>query len=369
MSTQSSTQKKSTARGKVKLIDIALQGGGSHGACTWGVLDRLLEDERIEIDGISGTSAGAMNAVALAQGLADGGPPRARELLEGFWSEVSKAAKMSPIQRSPFDVLLGRWSLDTSPGYVLSQQVRRSLSPYEFNPLDINPLRDVVAEFFDFDVINKARSPKLFLSATNVRTGRLKVFRQPDISADTAMASACLPDLFHAVEIDGEAYWDGGFMGNPPLFALIDETDADDLVIVQITPFERPDIPRTAHDIHNRLHEITFNASLLKDLRAALLLWEVIDHHHIRREAYRNARVHLISAEPEMRKLEVSSKLNAGWDFLLHLRDIGRETAERWLEESIDGLGVRSTWDPDFLLEESLRPAHLAEDVEREDLD
>ena len=348
-----------------KRIDIALQGGGSHGAFTWGVLDRLLEDERIEIVGISGTSAGAMNAVALAQGLADGGPQMARELLSGFWTKVSNAARMSPIQRSFFDVMMGRWSLDQSPSYILSQHISRTFSPYEINPFDINPLREIVVEFFDFDVINNAQSPRLFLSATNVRTGRPKIFRQPDISADTVMASACLPFLFRAVEIDGEAYWDGGYMGNPPLFPLIDETDARDIVIIQINPFTRSEVPRTAYEIENRLNEITFNASLMKELLAATFLWEIIHHEKLDREAYRDARLHMIQAEEEMRKLSVSSKVNAESAFLRHLHDIGWRTTERWLEEHFDDLGTRTTWKPTFVFEESLKPAHLAEDVER----
>jgi len=348
-----------------KQIDIALQGGGAHGAYTWGVLDRLLDDKGIEIEGISGTSAGAMNAVALAQGLADGGPQRAQELLAGFWTKVSEAARMSPIQRSFFDMIMGRWSLDKSPSFILFEHLTRTFSPYEFNPLGINPLRDIVVEFFDFGVINNAKSPKLFLSATNVRTGRPKVFRQPEISADTTMASACLPFLFQAVEIDGEAYWDGGYMGNPPIFPLIDETDARDIVFVQINPFTRSKIPRTAYEINNRLNEITFNASLMKELRAAAFLSEIIHHEKLDRQAYRDGRLHLIQSEHEMRKLSVSSKLNAEWAFLQHLHDIGWRTAEHWLAEHFEDLGVRSSWRPTFVFEESLKPAHLAEDVKR----
>jgi NTE family protein len=349
----------------VTKVDLALQGGGTHGAFTWGVLDRLLEEERIEIEGISGTSAGAMNAVALAQGLAGGGAEAARELLASFWRQVSDAARFSPIQRSVFDVMMGRWSLDLSPSFILSQHLTRTFSPYELNPLGINPLRDIVAEAFDFEAINRAKQPKLFLSATNVRSGLPKVFRQPEITVDTVMASACLPFLFPAVEIDGEAYWDGGYMGNPPLFPLIDETEARDIVVIQINPFTRNEIPRSAYEIENRLNEITFNASLVKELRAAILLWETIHHEQLDREAYRDARLHVIQAEEEMRELSVSSKLNAEWSFLQHLHDIGHRTAGRWLEENRENIGVRGTWKPDFVLSESLKPAHLPEDAER----
>jgi len=348
-----------------KQIDIALQGGGAHGAFTWGVLDRLLDDERIDIEGISGTSAGAMNAVALAQGLASGERRTAQELLSGFWRKTSEAARMSPIQRSFFDIMMGRWSLDLSPSFRFFDNLSRTFSPYELNPLDINPLRDLVDECFDFGVINRVQLPKLFLSATNVRTGLPKVFRQPDISVDTTMASACLPFLFHAVEIDGETYWDGGYMGNPPIFPLIDETDARDIVVVQINPLTRPKLPRTAYEIENRLNEITFNASLMKELRAAAFLREIIHHEDLDRQAYRDGRFHLIQAEEDMRKLSVSSKLNAEWEFLQHLHDLGWQTAERWVEDHFDDLGVRSTWNTDFILEESLEPAHLPEGVER----
>ncbi|MDJ0853921.1 MAG: patatin-like phospholipase family protein [Desulfobacterales bacterium] len=345
-----------------KRIDIALQGGGAHGAFTWGVLDRLLEERRIEIEGISGTSAGSMNAVALAQGLADRGPRMAQELLAGFWKKVSEAARLGPVQRSFFDVMMGRWSLDLSPSFIFFEHFTRTFSPYEFNPFDINPLRDIVAEVFDFDVINNARLPTLFLSATNVRTGRAKVFRQPEISVDATMASACLPFLFQAVEIDGEAYWDGGYMGNPPIFPLIDETEASDIVIVQINPFSRSEIPRTAYEINNRLNEITFNASLKKELRAAAFLSEIIHHENLDRQAYRDGRLHLIQSEEEMRKLSVSSKLNAEWQFLQHLHDIGWRTADQWLAAHFDDLGVRTSWFPEFVFEESLKPAHLPED-------
>jgi NTE family protein len=347
-------------------IDLALQGGGSHGAFTWGVLDRLLDDRRIAIEGISGTSAGAMNAVALAQGLASGNPRKAQALLAEFWTKVSEAARMSPIQRSIFDMMSGRWSLDLSPTFIMFEHFTRTFSPYEFNPLDINPLRDIVAEVFDFDVINNGPLPKLFLSATNVRTGRPKVFRQPEISVDATMASACLPFMFKAVEIDGEAYWDGGYMGNPPIFPLIDETDARDIVLVQINPFSRAGIPRTTYEINNRLNEITFNASLLKELRAAAFLSEIIHHEKLDRQAYRDGRLHLIQSEEEMRKLSVSSKLNAEKAFLQHLHDIGWRAAETWLAAHFDDLGLRSTWNPAFVFEESLKPAHLPEGTNRD---
>ena len=259
-------------RRTTKTIKLALQGGGSHGAFTWGVLDQLLEDERLHIEAVSGTSAGAMNAVALADGMARGGPAEARKCLEKFWSATSAAARYSPIRRSIVDMFMGNWSLDNSPGYILMDHLSRVLSPYDTNPMNFNPLRDVVSEAIDFDAVNDASGLKVFLTATNVRSGRPKIFRQPGIRLDCVMASACLPFMFKAVEIDGEAYWDGGYMGNPALFPLVDECEPGDVVLIQINPFYRPDIPQSARDIQNRLNEITFNAALLKELRSLAFL-------------------------------------------------------------------------------------------------
>jgi NTE family protein len=351
--------------GAEKVIELALQGGGAHGAFSWGVIDRILEDGRIAIEGVSGTSAGAMNAVALADGMARGGREGGRAALERFWSATSAAAMYSPLRRTMFDVFLGNWSLDTSPAYIMLDHLSRALSPYDLNPFDYNPLRDVIIENIDFNNVNNPAGVKLFLTATNVRTGRPKVFRQPDITADSTMASACLPFMFKAVEIDGEAYWDGGYMGNPALFPLIDECDARDTLLIQINPIYRPDVPRTARDILNRLNEITFNASLLKELRSIAFLWEIIYHENLDRERYRDARIHAIHGGEEMMRLSVSSKMNAEWAFLTYLRDLGRKSADDWLRQHYDDLGVRSTFDMTWVLEESLRPAHLADDADR----
>ncbi|MDQ4061148.1 MAG: patatin-like phospholipase family protein [Pseudomonadota bacterium] len=333
-----------------KSIELALQGGGAHGAFTWGVLDRFLADTRIRIEGISGTSAGAMNAVVLADGLNRGGVDGAREALERFWLAVSRAAIASPIRRTPLDRLLGRWSVDYSPGFVFFDVLTRTVSPYELNPLNFNPLRDLLAEQVDFDSVRECSGIKLFVAATNVRTGQAKIFRNRELSADAIMASACLPFLYQAVEIEGEAYWDGGYMGNPVLFPLIDECDARDLVIVQINPIRRNEVPRRAQDIHNRLNEITFNASLIKELRSILLLKGLVDEEGVNRAQFREMLLHRIEAEDDLRPLSVSSKLNAEWDFLMHLHDIGWRRTELWLEQNFDKLGRCSTFDPSFLL-------------------
>ncbi|WP_295606547.1 patatin-like phospholipase family protein [uncultured Lamprocystis sp.] len=334
----------------VKKIDLGLQGGGAHGAFTWGVLDRLLSEERIQIEGISGTSAGAMNAVVVADGLAQGGREGARDALKRFWRAVSEAGKTSPIQRTWVDQMLGRWSLDYSPGYIAMDLMSRLVSPYEMNPLNLNPLRDLVASLVDFDRVNHCESVQLFISATNVRTGRPHVFKSPDITVDTVMASACLPFVFQAVEIDGEAYWDGGFMGNPVLYPLIEETTARDLVIVQINPLIREGVPRTARDILNRINEIDFNSSLLKDIRAILMLKMLGAAPEHQDERLRDLAIHRIHAEHDLADLGVSSKMNAEWAFLEHLHDIGRRAADCWISEHWEDLGVRSTYPLDHVL-------------------
>lgn len=327
-------------------IDIALQGGGAHGAFTWGVLDRLLEDERLRIVGISGTSAGAMNAVVLADGYArGGGPDGARRALYRFWRAVSAASRFSPLQRTVLDRLLGNWSLDTSPGYLAMQLAGTLVSPYQFNPLNINPLRDLLRRLVDFERVRACSELNVFISATNVRTGKARIFRRNELDADRVMASACLPQIFQAVEIDGEAYWDGGYMGNPALFPLVDESDAHDLIIVQINPVVRDTLPRSAAEIMNRLNEITFNASLVREISSILLLKNLIDEEHVTRVRYTDMRLHRIDADTELLDLSVSSKLNAEWKFLEYLHKIGVRAADAWLADNFCKLGRESTLD------------------------
>jgi NTE family protein len=353
------------AKGR-KIIDLALQGGGSHGALTWGVLDRLLEDERIHVATISGTSAGAMNAVVMADGLDRGGRTGAREALAAFWKEVSDAARWSPIQRSIWNQLTNNFSLENSPGYLWFEQLTRQFAPYELNPLDINPLRDLVARTVDFARVNHCSDLKVFVTATNVRTGRAKIFAQPQLSVDTVMASACLPFMFKAVEIDGEAYWDGGYIGNPALYPLVDDQATRDLVIVQINPLVRKELPRTGRAIMNRLNEITFNASLVKELRSIYLLHELIEAERLESERYRDIFVHLIHAHEELAHLDASSKLNAEWAYLLYLKERGRSWADRFLDQHFDSLGVRSTFDLAELFSDSFKPPELAVEADSE---
>jgi len=330
-------------------VDLGLQGGGAHGAFTWGVLDRLLEENWLRFDGISGTSAGAMNAVVMADGLAAGGPGQARIALEQFWKRVSDAALLSPLRRGPLEILTGRWTLDYSPVFAVFDVAARMLSPYDVNPFGSNPLRQILDDSVDFDRVSRA-SVSLFVTATNVRTGRGRVFRNCDLTPDVLLASACLPTMFQAVEIDGEAYWDGGYSGNPTLSPLIRECSSSDTIIVQINPIERPGTPRTAREIHNRLNEVAFNATLIKEFRAAALLRQVADPGTGDGAAWAKMRIHRIASDA-MLELGYSSKLLAEWEFFCMLRDEGRRAASAFLDTHGNDLGVKSTLDIDAYLE------------------
>jgi NTE family protein len=332
-----------------QLIDLALQGGGAHGAFTWGVLDRLLEESWLTIEGISGTSAGAMNAAVMAAAHASAGNAAARSALETFWQRVSQAAALSPLQRSPLDVLLGRWSLDHSPAYITFDLMARVFSPYDLAFGAVNPLARVLADSIDFACLASAPI-KLFITATNVRTGRPRVFRNAEMSPDVLLASACLPAMFQAVEIDGEPYWDGGYSGNPTMTPLVQECMSDDTILVAINPVERPGIPRSARDILNRLNEVSFNAVLLKELRMMALLRKVAAANNAEVAHWSRMRMHMIRSEM-MVELGASSKLNAEWAFLSLLRDEGRRCAEAFLAAHADDLGRQSTLDIDRLLE------------------
>ena len=342
-----------------KPINLALQGGGSHGALTWGVLDRLLEDERLDIRALSGTSAGAMNAVVLADGFARDGAAGARAALAAFWKAVSEAARYSPAQRTWLDRLAGRYSLDHAPGYLWMEALGRLFSPYELNPFDLNPLRDLLAAQVDFDRVN-ASGVVVNVTATNVRTGLPRVFATGELSVDAVLASACLPQLYKAVEIGGEAYWDGGFSANPALYPLVMNAESPDVVIVQINPFVRRALPRTAREIINRVNEISFNTSLVKELRTLALMERAgIALPAGAGEPPGPAFLHLIHVDEEVQDLAASSKLNAEWGYLQTLFDRGRRWADVWLRDNFDRVGVASTLDLDRLFEEAPRPAGL----------
>ena len=340
---------KAVPRPDVILVDLALQGGGAHGAFTWGVLDRLLETPWLRFDGVSGTSAGAMNAAVMIDGYAAGGPEGARTALEQFWKRVSDAALLSPLRRGPLEILTGLWTLDYSPVFLALDLTARILSPYNLNPHGSNPLRQILLESVDFTRLASAPI-RLFVTATSVRTGRAHIFRNADITADALLASACLPTMFQAVEIDGEAYWDGGYSGNPTITPLVRECASHDTILVQINPIDRPRAPRTAREIHNRLNEVAFNSPLLKELRMIALLRQVADPGHAEGALWAGMRIHRIASEA-MTELSASSKLLAEWGFFCKLRDKGRQAAEAFLEAHGADLGVRSTLDLDALLE------------------
>ncbi|HEX3406910.1 MAG TPA: patatin-like phospholipase family protein [Caulobacteraceae bacterium] len=335
-------------------IDLALQGGGAHGAFTWGVVERLFEEPTLRIESITGASAGSMNAVLIAHGCMLGGAAGVKAALERFWAAVSDAARFSPLQRTPFDRAAGDWSLDSSPGYWFVDFFSRLLSPYESNPANFNPLRDILEASVDFERL-KDSPIKLFINATNVRTGLPRLFRNAELSADVILASACLPLMHQAIEIDGDPYWDGGFSGNPLLTPLIHDRRARDIVLVQINPVERPGTPTTARDILNRLNEISFNSSLKKELRGIAMFQQLVGQGHALRDAgwaedWATVRLHRITT-PMMVELSASSKLNAEWAFLCMLHDEGRVRADEFLRAHGGDLGVRASYDISTLLD------------------
>jgi len=325
--------------------NLALQGGGSHGAFTWGVLDKLLEDGRLAFPGISGTSAGAINAVLYAHGMMNGAADGAREALYNFWHKLSLAGCWSPVKRNLLDMMLGNWNLDKSPGFHMQNLLTQSFSPYQLNPLNLNPLKLMLESSVDFEQVRNCNMTKLFISATNVETGRVKVFDHKELTADMVIASCCLPMVFQAVEIDGVSYWDGGYMGNPSLFPFFESTDCSDIVVVQINPIERKGTPRTPREISDRINEIGFNSSLLKDLRSVEFVSRLIKKGVLSDTEYRDNHIHIIENQDALIPLGASSKMNVEWKFLQHLRDIGRDTAQNWLEKNFDHIGKKSTVD------------------------
>jgi NTE family protein len=337
------------SRSGSRRINLALQGGGAHGAFSWGVLDHLLEDGRFTIAGISGTSAGAMNAVMLADGLARGGPEEARKRLAEFWQAVSTAGNLPGVQRTVIDRLFSFLPYETSPAQLWFNALSRYLSPYDLNPLNINPLKELIERFVDFDAVRACQSPKLFISATNVHTGHLRMFPTEKITVDVVMASACLPFLFRAVELDGVPYWDGGYMGNPAIFPLFGIKETEDVLIVQINPVERRMTPTSSQEIMNRINEITFNSSLIGELRAIEFVSRLIDEgrlpHGTGPGQYRRIKLHRISLDDAFRKLSADSKLSSDYDFFVMLRNGGRRAARNFLDAHFDDIGVKSTVD------------------------
>ena len=341
-------KRSSKFKGAPLTIDLALQGGGSHGAFTWGVLDRLLQEEPLIITGISGTSAGALNGVALAAGLMQGGREAARANLRKLWERIGAL--------SPPNVLDGSIGGDPNPWLRDAQAwwshlLGRTFSPYQLNPLNLHPLRDLLNDCIDFEGVRRCDKTQLFIAATHVKTGSLRIFRQAEMTVDVVLASACLPMLFQAVEIDGEAYWDGGYAGNPSLLPLITQTPADDLVLVQINPLVRQEVPTRSADILDRMNEITFNASLVKELRSVALMRQLLAEpgapkgraRHPSLDRIEALRVHRIDGDLRLHNLGASSKLQTHKNLLSKLHDLGYEAAENWLTQHRADLGQRST--------------------------
>jgi NTE family protein len=334
-------------------VDLALQGGGSHGAFTWGVLDRLLQDETLEFGGISGTSAGAMNAVAVAAGLMEGGRLGARATLRRFWTRVGELTPFMPAPNPwapPAAWLpLMPWA---SAWQDLWGAVLRSASPYVLNPLNLNPLRGILQDTVDFERVRHCHKMALFIAATRVRTGELHLFRQDQLTADMVLASACLPLLFQAVHIGDEAYWDGGYAGNPSLLPLVADSASDDLLLVQINPSERAEVPKSAGDILERTSEITFNASLLKELRQITLLRDLADLVPSSAASpvaalalrLRRLRLHRVDGGTALAHLGADTKTNTSPAFLAQLFDLGQQTADQWLHKHRRDLGRRGSY-------------------------
>ncbi len=333
---------------KTKRVNLALQGGGAHGAFTWGVLDQLLADGRLTVTGISGASAGAVNAVMVADGLARGGPEEARKRLAAFWRAASAGGDLPPVQRAVADRLFSLLPFAASPIRGWFATMSHYFSPYDLNPLNINPLKELIARFVDFDAVRDS-DLALYISATNVHSGRLRLFSRDTITADAVMASAALPFLFRAVEIDGVPYWDGGYMGNPPIFPFLQSTDAEDVIVVQINPVLRETTPRTSSEIVNRLNEITFNAALISELRAMDFVTRLIDDGRLPRGTgdgeYRRLNIHRIDLGSLGARLVGSSKLTTDYDFFMLLHRAGQRAARRFLDRHFDSIGKKSSID------------------------
>lgn len=330
----------------MKIITLALQGGGTHGAFTWGVLDRLLEDHSVAVEGISATSAGAINGVLLACGMAEGGREGARALLSRFWWHMADIHRWSPAQPTPLDRITTGWGLTYSPVYQFGEAVLRLFSPYQLNPLGINPLAALLGSLIDFRSLDHPAAPKLFISATNVRSGKVRIFSGAEVDGQVVLASACLPHLFQAVEIDGESYWDGGYVANPAIYPLMAHCKSSEVLIVQVNPMGSRDVPQAADTILHRINEISFNASVMREMHALAYITGLYDRGWIDRLAgVKKTHIHMIHAEDLMQTLHPSSKFNAELPFLTMLFEAGRAAAGDWLGSHWDDIGRGSTID------------------------
>jgi NTE family protein len=334
------------SRPNIKPINLALQGGGAHGAFVWGVLDELLQNDQLSIEAISATSAGAMSAVVLAYGMQVGGRQAAREKLAEFWSEVSQSARLFNLAWLPLDGWIRAFRLppDCYPSYLMLHTAMQVLPPYLWNPLGLNPLKNILLKVVDFTKLNDgAGAIHLYLNATNVRTGKIKVFETPAITVDAVLASACLPPYLQATEIDGEYYWDGGYMGNPAIFPLIYRQGPRDVVVVHVNPIERQHLPRSAADTMHRINEISFNSSLMREMRAVAFVTKLIDDGELDEKKYNRMLVHWIGNDQMLAPLGTASQYYPDWDLLCRLCTEGRDTAREWLNQNFEHIGCCST--------------------------
>lgn len=334
-----------TRKGERKAINLALQGGGAHGAFAWGAIDALLADGRIGIEAISATSAGAMNAAVLADALTDGDADHARERLTAFWRAIADAGQMwNPVK--PLHDWTGRpIPVEQSPFYWMFDTMTRLFSPYQLNPLNFNPLRQVLDEHIDFEKLRRTQGVAVHLCATNVETGKVRIFTRHELTADTVLASACLPLLFQTIEIDGAHYWDGGYIGNPAIFPLIYSSASCDVVIVHINPIVRRGVPQTAPEIMNRINEISFNSSLMREMRAIAFVSRLLDDGKLDDARMKRMLIHSIRDDEAMTAHSVASKLSPDWDFLCELSAGGAATTKRWLRAHYADIGARSSVD------------------------
>jgi NTE family protein len=323
-----------------KTINLALQGGGSHGAFTWGVLDRLLEEERLSFEGITATSSGAVNAVVLADGLAAGGREGAKSALRHYWQKVSTSASHSFFKPSAVDKANPDFGLEHSLGYLFIEPMTYFASPYQLNPLNLNPLKDLLAEVIDFERVRRQTAIKLFVSVTDLKTAKVKVFNGEELDVARLLASTCLPLMMQSVEVDGEYYWDGSFAGNPAIFPLVYNCQCRDIVLVHITPSDRGDVPTTSPAIMNRMQEISFNTALIREMRTIAYLNRLVE---AGRFDGKRILVHVIEAQDLIAQLSWTSRLNGDWKFLTYLHEQGRSRGEEWLAAHFDAIGAGST--------------------------
>jgi NTE family protein len=338
-------------------ISLGLQGAGTYGAFTWGVLDRLLDEEAWRIDSLSGSSSGAVNAVVLADGYAHGGGRRgAQEALRRFWTTLGTLAAFSPLQPTPLDRMDGGWTMEHAPAYQLLEMLGAIAGPVKETPFTLNPLRNLLSSLVNFERVRTCDELELFVAATNVRTGMGRIFTRSELDVQKVLASACLPTVFAAVEVEGEHYWDGSYVANPPLAPLLDRP-AHDLIVVQNNPVARARLPRSMADISNRANEIAFNISFVREISALRQGNAIPDETRSAGMAQGAPRLHLISGTALLGEYDISSKFNAELAFLHHLHDRGVQAAETWLREHGSSVGVRSTMDPTpvFFADEALR--------------